>query len=67
MTGCEFQEEWRSVVPTLFIDLDGTEDPCLVRQWTGAEDCIVLLPGERAVSQLFMLKWGHKLKVSLWN
>ena len=60
MAGCEFQEELRSVVPTLFIDLDETENPCLVCQWTGAEDCIVLLSGERAVSQLSMLKWGHK-------
>ena len=60
MAGCEFQEELRSVVPTLFIDLDGTEDPCLVCQWTGAEDCIVLLSGERAVSQLYTSRWGQK-------
>ena len=48
------------------IDLDKTETPCLVLPVDGyTEDCIVLLPGERAVSQLFILKWRLHLKISL--
>ena len=35
----KFQHELTYVTPVVFINLDGTENYCLVSQWVGTESC----------------------------